>query len=505
MQRKLDKIMAICEKRGFFFPSAEIYGGKAGFWTYGHLGTLLKRKFENEWRNFFLNLDENFYEIEDCNLLPEQVFVSSGHLEHFRDPLTECKKCHFRFRADELIEDELNINVEGIKAEAMDKIIRDNNLKCPKCGSRELTKVRWFNMMFELKVGAVGEETMYLRPETAQSAYLSFKREFYALREKLPIGLAIIGKAYRNEISPRQVFFRLREFTQAELQIFFDPKKINEVENWNKVRRYKLRMFLAKNRKSKKVVEMSCEDVVKKLNLPKMYVYYLAMVQRFYLNILKIPKEKFRLKELTEKERAFYNKIHYDVELFLETLEGFKEVAGIHYRTDYDLRNHQEGSKESMEVINEKKEKFIPHVLELSFGVDRNVFSIIDIFFKEEKERNLFVFPRKLAPIEVAIFPLVRKDKLPQKARKVFSLLKDSGFIVFYDEKGSIGRMYRRMDEIGCPAMITIDYDSLKNDDCTLRDRDTMKQIRVKIDELPQTILKFLNGEKLTKLGKIFK
>jgi glycyl-tRNA synthetase len=496
-ESKQDKIMSIATKRGFFFPSGEIYNSKSGFWTYGHLGTILKHKFENIWRTYFLNLDENYYEIEDTNILAKEVFKSSGHLEHFSDPLTECKKCHFRFRADELIEDETGLKVDGLKDYELDKLIKENRLKCPRCGS-ELDKVKFFNMMFDLKVGSTGEDIMYLRPETAQSPYISFKREFLAVRERLPLGLAVIGKAFRNEISPRQGFFRLREFTQAELQIFFDPEKINEYKNWNEVKNYKLRVFL---NEKKKIEEFSCEHCNRILRLPKFYVYHLAKIQQFYLNVLKIKKEKFRFRELSEKERAFYNKLHFDIELELETLKGFKEIGGLHYRSSHDLTRHQEGSGEKLEVnINGKK--FIPHVLELSFGVDRNIWALLDLFYDEDKERQMFKLPFNLVPIEVAVFPLVDKDKLPEKALEVYTLLKDD-FGVLFDNKGSIGRMYRRVDEIGVPAMITIDYQTLKNKTVTLRERDTMKQIRVKIKDLNKVVKEFLNEKPLNKLGKI--
>ncbi|MEK6862971.1 MAG: glycine--tRNA ligase [Nanoarchaeota archaeon] len=495
-ESKTDKIMNIATKRGFFFPSGEIYSSKAGFWTYGHLGTLLKHKFEDIWRNYFLSLDEYYYEIEDVNILAKEVFKSSGHLEHFSDPLTECKKCHFRFRADELIEDETGLKTDGLKEHELDKLIKENKLKCPRCGS-ELDKVKFFNMMFDLKVGATGEDVMYLRPETAQSPYIAFKREFLALRERLPLGLAVIGKAFRNEISPRQGFFRLREFTQAELQIFFDPDNFNECKNWNEIKNYKLRLLLTKK---KNLEEFSCEHCNKMLKLPKFYIYHLAKIQQFYLDILKIPKEKFRFRELSEKERAFYNKLHFDIELDLETLRGFKEFGGLHYRSDYDLSKHQEGSGEKLEVnINGKK--FIPHVLELSFGVDRNLWALLDLFYHEDKERQIFKLPFALAPIEVAVFPLVDKDKLPEKAEEVYYLLKNE-FRVLFDNKGSIGRMYRRVDEIGVPAMITIDHQTLKDKSVTLRDRDTMKQVRVKIKDLNKAIKEFLNNKPLNKIGK---
>src|SRR3989344_764415 len=430
---KSENILNIATKRGFFFPSGEIYGAKAGFWTYGHLGTLMKHKFENLWRDYFLNMDDNYFEIEDVNILGEDVFKSSGHLKHFSDPLED-----------------------------------------------EKGNVKQFNMMLEVKVGVTGDETMYLRPETAQNAYTSFKREFMALRGKLPMGLAIIGKAFRNEINPRQGFFRLREFTQAELQIFF--KENNFEVNFNEVKNYKVRIM---NK------DIKCSE----LDLPKFYSYHLAKIHQFYLDGLKIPKEKFRFRELDEKERAFYNRIHFDIELNVESLNGFVECGGLHYRGDYDLKNHKIS-------VNYDGKNIYPYVLELSFGVDRNIWALMDIFYKKEKERELFLFNRNIAPVEVAVFPLVNKDKIPEKAEEIYNLIKKD-FSVFYDCKGSIGKMYRRMDEIGCVAMLTIDHDSLKNNDITLRDRDSMKQIRVKIVDLKEFLNKFLEGIELKKLGKL--
>ncbi len=499
---KADKITNIAVSRGFFFPTAEIYGSKAGFWTYGHLGTLVKSRWEKIWRETFLNLNDNYYEIEGNYILPEKVFQSSGHLDHFNDPLTDCKKCNFRFRADELIEDELKINAEGLDSKAMDKLVKENKLKCPRCGS-DLGKVKWFNMMFDVKIGVTGEDLAYLSPETAQNPYLSFKREFNALREKLPMGLAMVGKAFRNEISPRKGFFRLREFTQAELQIFFDPDNIDEVKDWTKLKNYKVKVLLVKNRK-KGVIEESCENLNKKFKIPKFFVYHLAEIQKFYLNVLKIPKNKFRFREFSEKERSFYNKIHFDVELDLETIGGFKEVAGLHLRGNHDLESHERGSKEKLKVNFDGKE-IIPNVLELSFGVDRNIWALLDIFYKEEKDRVLFSFPSSLVPFDAAVFPLVRnKTRILKKSQQVYDLLKKE-FDVFYDEKDSVGRRYRRIDEVGVPVAITIDFDTLKDDSITIRDRDSMKQIRVKIKDLNSKLREFISGKRLARLGKVVK
>jgi len=482
-ESKSEKIMNIAKKRAFFYPSAEIYKPTAGFWTYGHLGTRIKQKWENLWRKQFLGLSPYYFEIDDCNILPEKVFKASGHLEHFNDPLVECKKCHQRFRADSLVEDALKIEAEGLDEKALTKLIEDNKLLCPKCQS-QFNEVKWFNMMFDVKVGATDTTTLYLRPETAQSPFLAFKKEFEALRKRLPFGLAIIGKAYRNEISPRQGFFRLREFTQAELQIFFDPDNINEHEDFDDVKDYKVKIKLSKN---KTVKDYTCEDVNKKLKIPKFYVYHMAQIQKFYFEQLEIPEKKFRFRELNEKERAFYNKIHFDIELDMESLGGFKEVAGLHYRGDHDLGGHQKGSNEKMSVVVGDK-RILPHVLELSFGVDRHVWALMDINYQEDKERTYFKFPTLIAPFDVAVFPLVNKEKLPKISKDIFKDLTKE-FNVFYDDKASIGKRYRRQDEVGTKYCITVDFDSDKDKTVTLRERDSMTQVRIKIDKLKPTLL----------------
>ena len=487
---KSEKILDIATKRGFFYPSAEIYNSKAGFWTYGSLGSRIKNKWENLWKDYFLKLNNNFYEIDDCNILPKEVFKASGHLDHFTDPLTECGKCHIRFKADQLIEEATKKDSAGLNEDQLTKLINDNKIKCVSCKG-DLMPVRFFNMMFDVKVGVTNEEIMYLRPESAQSPYLAFKREFEITRRKIPLGLAVVGKVFRNEISPRQGFFRLREFTQAELQIFFDASKINDHENWNSVKKYKL--LIADD---KKITEITCEQLSKKI--PKFIVYYMAKVQIFYLDLLKIPKAKFRFREVNEKERAFYNKTHFDIEADLETLGGWVELGGVHYRTDHDLAGHQKGSKEKLEITideNNKINKFIPHVLELSFGVDRNIWALLDLFYKEEKERTIFNFPSVILPIDVAVFPLVNKKTLPRLAEKIYKdLFKD--FQVFYDDSGAIGRRYRRQDEIGTKLGITVDFDSIKKKDVTLRDRDTMKQKRIKITKLKDKINEILRENK---------
>jgi len=489
MATRSEKILTIAERRGFFYPSAEIYGAAAGFWTYGHLGTLLKHKWENLWRDTFLKLNTNYFEIDDCVIMPEKVFKSSGHLEHFNDPLTSCKKCNSRFAADKLVNSALDIDADGLSPGALTKLIRENELVCPECQG-ELSDVKQFNMMFQVKAGAFGEINMYLRPESAQSPYLAFKREIEALRRKLPLGLAVVGKAFRNEISPRQGFFRLREFTQAELQIFFDPEKIEKADNWKKIEKFKVKLKFASAGKER---EVTCKELNLKHGLPRFYVSHMAAIQKFYIENLQIPKGLFRFRELSEKKRAFYNKIHFDIELNLETLGGFKEVAGLHYRGDHDLGGHQKGSGEKLDVVTDTK-RVLPHVLELSFGVDRNIWALMDIFYKEEKERTLFSFPQCLSPLDVAVYPLVNRDNLPEKAQEIFDEVSKE-FRAFYDTSGSIGRRYRRQDEIGTKYGITVDNETLKDGTVTVRERDSMEQIRVPSGEILSVLKKLFRGE----------
>lgn len=499
MSKDENRIEILAKRRGFFYPSSEIYGGISGFYDYAHLGTMMKRKWENIWRKFFVGMDDNFFEIEPANIMHENVFVASGHVQSFVDPVVKCKKCNSMERADHLIESILKENFEGLSVNELERLIKRHNIKCPKCGGT-FQDIGVLNMMFPLTIGS--DIRAYLRPETAQGAYVNFRREFEALRKRLPFGLAIIGRAYRNEISPRNLLMRMREFMQAELQIFFNPDKLGEHPKFGEVTDYKLRVFPAGERKSNKVLEIACFDAVKKLKLPVFYVYYMAKMQQFYLDIIKIPAHLFRFRELSDEERAFYNKYHWDLELYMENLGGFREVAGIHYRTDHDLAGHAKLSKQDITVFIDGK-KFVPHVLELSFGVDRNLFALLEMFYEEEKERTLFKFPRLLAPYDCAVFPLVNKDNMPEKAGEIKKMLQDAGFSVFYDDSGSIGRRYRRMDEIGVAASITADHKTMEDDTVTIRDRDLMKQVRVKIKDLASVLQRFLNGEELEKLGTI--
>ncbi len=488
-----EKIEEVARRRGFFWKGSEIYGGLSGFYDYAHLGSAIKIKWENEWRKFFLSLDDNFFEIQPANIMHEKVFIASGHVDSFVDPVVKCKKCGNFERADQILEHHLKENFEGIEPKELENLIKKHDIKCPKCEGK-FEEVGSFNLLFPLTVGAENPQKAYPRGETAQGVYVNFAREFECLRKKLPMGLAIVGKAYRNEISPRNLLLRMREFTQAELQIFFDPEKIEEHPKFEEVRTEKLRVLFVKNKESK---EITAEELTNRL--PQFYVYHMAKVQKFFLEVMKFPKEKFRFKELSEEERAFYNKYHWDVEL--ELSNGFTEVGGVHYRTDHDLSGHQKVSKEDMSVFTDKK--ILPHVLELSFGVDRNVLALLELNYRED-ERNFFTFPRNVSPFHCAVFPLVKKDGLDELATEIKELLKEN-LSVFYDNSGSIGRRYRRMDEIGVPLCLTVDHKSLEDKTVTLRDRDSMAQVRVKISDLEDFMRRFFKGEDLQNLGVIVK
>ncbi|HIH10766.1 TPA: glycine--tRNA ligase, partial [Candidatus Woesearchaeota archaeon] len=341
------------------------------------------------------------------------------------------------------------------------------------------------NMMFPLQMGTGTGQKAYLRPETAQSPYVNFKLQYELQRKKLPLGLALIGRAYRNEISPRNLTLRLRELTQAELQIFFNPNTVNHHPQFESVKEYKLRTLLVEDRKHNTPMERTAQELVT-YGLPQFYVFHLVKIQQFYVDVLKIPLAKFRLYQLDDKEKAFYNKYHFDFEVELNE-HGFTEMGGLHYRTDHDLKGHQTVSKQSMEVIDEEKgQRFIPHVLEISFGVDRNVYLLLDLGYENNAERGNVVLhlPEVVTPFTYAVFPLVKnKDELVAVAKEVYQELKKNNS-VYYDEVASIGRRYARADEIGVRYCITVDFDSLQDKAVTVRDRETMKQERVKIKDL---------------------
>src|SRR6266571_622463 len=419
MGSRYDDLLSLSVRRGFLWPAVDLYGGFAGFYDYGHLGAALKRKWEGVWLSYFLGLGDNYHLIDTTTILPEASLKASGHVDHFTDILVTCTKCKESHRGDQLIEAVTHEEAEGLTPAEVDAKIKELGIRCPKCKG-ELGPAQPFNMMFPLAVGPMGTDRAYLRPETAQGAYLNFKREFEALRRRLPMGLAVIGRCFRNEISPRQGAFRMREFLQAELQIFFDPATFShEIPQAAKdaVRDDRIRVAFSAEKAHQDAGDVTPAEFLmrKGPEIPDWYVYHLAIVQRFYLDVLKVPRDRFRFAELDEKERAFYNKVHFDIEAKQDSLGGFKEIGGVHYRGEHDLGRHQAASKERLEVTVAGR-KVLPHVLELSFGIDRNLWALLDLGLRTA-DRTVLRVPPRLAPIPVAVFPLVSKDGLPERAR----------------------------------------------------------------------------------------
>ena len=488
---KLEDIQNVCLRRGIVFPTAEIYPNISGFFDYGPIGTLIKRKLIEYWREFFVKNENNIVEIDGSTVLPENVFKASGHLKGFVDPITQCKKCKSIYRADHLIEEKTKKFVEGKSEKELTSIIKKEKIRCPKCNG-ELGNVRIFNLMLKTEISPVGGQTAYLRPETAQNIFTSFQRVFRTARLKLPCGIAQIGHSFRNEISPRHFLVRVREFNQMEIEWFFDPED-DKCPEFDKIKDKEIIILTREAQmKNKKEIKITAEKAVKRKILPNKWMAYFLVKEFEFYKSLGIPEHALRFRHMLPEETPHYSKGNFDLEIKFDF--GWKETIGNSFRTDYDLRKHMTYSKQDLTIRTDDGRKIIPNVIEPSFGVERTLAAILLYNFKDEKERGWawFKFPVKIAPYTSAIFPLVNKDKLPEKARKVFEKLKGK-FDVFYDESGSIGRRYARADEIGIPFAVTIDYQTLEDDTVTIRNRDTKKQIRIPIDDLKEFFEKILS------------
>ncbi|MEM5867147.1 MAG: glycine--tRNA ligase [Candidatus Aenigmatarchaeota archaeon] len=487
---EIDKVIQIAKRRGIIFPSSEIYGGLSGIFDYGHVGLLLKRKIENYWRDFFVRDEENIFEIESSTIVHEKVWEASGHLKSFVDPITQCKKCNSFYRADNLIEEKAGIFAEGLSSEELSRIIKEKNIRCLKCKG-ELSEVKIFNLMFSTNIGPASGNTAYLRPETAQGIFINFKNILASTRTKLPFGVAQVGKSYRNEISPRQWLLRMREFTQMEIEYFFNPKKIEVPKK--EVLNTKIRVLTreAQKEKNPRELEIRAKDAVEKGIIPNELIAYFMAKEFIWYQSLGIPKEALRFRHMLPEETPHYSKGNFDLEIKFDF--GWKEVVGNAYRTDYDLKAHMKHSGESFEVV-DNGEKIVPHVIEPSFGMERTIYAVLLHCFVEGKDRgwSWFKFPPKISPFTLAVFPLVSKDGLPEKAREVYLSLKKF-FDVYYDESGSIGKRYARADEIGVAFCVTIDYQTLKDSTVTIRNRDDCSQVRVEIPKIKDFVSKFLN------------
>jgi len=471
-----DNVMKLALERGFYFPSCEIYAdGQAGFWEYGPNGVNFKNKFLELWRRELVRRDR-MIEIDGSQIMSQSVFEASGHLSSFADPIIKCKKCKSTFRADKLISDSIKIEIpESDELKKFDEVISKNNLTCPSCRG-EFEKTRKFNMMFKVGIGPEAESA-YLRPETCQSIFVDFPRMFKTMRGKLPLGFAQVGKSFRNEIAPRQSLLRLREFYQAEIEVFCNPNKLNYVENFVEIQDTIIQIQIEDELKS-----MTCKQAVDSGIIPNKFVaYYLGLLTEFYEKTgIDISKSRFR--KLGEKEKAFYAKIAFDFEV--NTAVGWLELVACNYRSDYDLTSHANMSKEKFEVM-DNDEKVLPHVFEISMGIDRSLYTILEHCLQDDTKNERIVLSLRpyLAPIQIGMLSLVKKDGLKEKTDGIFSEFKTK-YDIFLDHSGAIGRRYRRLDEIGAPFAITVDHQTLEDNTVTIRERDSMEQKRIKISEI---------------------
>jgi len=572
---KAEKVVNLAIRRGFFWPAYEIYGGVAGLYVWGPLGVKLKRKVADLWRAMFVEAHD-FIEIDSPSIAPHIVFEASGHVEHFKDIMVVCSKCGRRYRGDTLLK-EKGIEVsEALKPSDIDELIEKYDIKCPTCGG-DFEKSSYFTTMFKTTIGPYKEAIGYLRPETAQGMFVEFARIREITRRRMPIGIAQIGRGFRNEISPRQGPIRLREFDMMELEYFYDPKDeycpwINEYLDFE-INLYHRELILS----GKKDVEYETMSIKEALDRgiikSKCMAYFMALATEF-LELLGIPRKYQRFREKLEGERAHYAVQTFDQEVKL-TRWGWIEVSGHANRTNYDLSRHIKFSGkdlyayrkldkpreiEEIDVVPDPKkikerfgsrigfimsrlskmdremikreilskgyvevgdgivlnrdlfridkkmkrvevEAYIPHVVEPSFGLDRICYSILEYSYKEKEGRIILSLPPYIAPYEVAVFPLIQDNKLIEIAREIWSMLKENGFSVIYDEGESIGRRYARVDEIGVPIAVTVDYQTLEDNTVTVRDRDTWIQYRIDIPKLTEFINKVLEGCSFTSVA----
>jgi len=569
------KLVELAKRRGFFSQTAEAYGGVSGFYTFGPEGAELKRNIEDLWRERF-NIKEGHREIEAPTIMPEPVFEASGHLDGFDDMIIECPECQNSIRADHLVEDHTEIEeAESFSTERIEKIIRKNELVCPSCG-HELSgvDVNEFNLMFETNIGPGSSNPGYLRPETAQGIFTEFPRFKEYMRNQLPFGITQIGKAYRNEISPRKSIIRVREFTQAELEHFIDPDedepRLEKVEDVELV----LYPIEEQEKESGEKLEMTVREAVEKEVISNDWIaYYLGVAKRWYAR-LGLDMDRFRYRQHLPGERAHYSVDCWDAEAEIDG--DWIEITGFSHRGCYDLKKHQEHSDESFEIfkeydeprtekvakinpdmswlgptygdhasaimeeleemvevepeifereeelriqirdntfnvpvdklnfqiVEEEKtgERILPEVIEPSFGIDRLLYSVLDHSYEEDEvdgeERTVLQLEPEVAPMDVAVFPLMDKDGMGERAQRLADNLREAGLSVKYDDSGNIGRRYRRQDEIGTPFCITVDHDTLEDGTVTIRERDSTEQTRIELEELEEVIGALVNGER---------
>lgn len=460
-QVTMDELSSLCKRRGFVFPGSDIYGGLANTWDFGPLGVELRNNIKSRWWQRFVRERPDIVGLDGAILMNARVWEASGHVEEFNDPLTDCRECRGRFRADDLLEAATGISVEGRPHVEMTTMLAEHSVKCPSCGNSSWTPVRAFNMMFRTQIGPVDETATqtFLRPETAQSIFVQYRNVLQSSRLKVPFGIAQIGKVFRNEITPGNFIFRLLEFEQMEIEYFVHP------DDW----------------------ERQFEDWLR--------------AQESYLHALGIAPENLRTREHGPEELSHYSRRTVDFEYRFPI--GWRELTGLAYRYDFDLQRHQEASGEDLSYFDQaRNQRYHPHVIEPTMGVDRLMLMVLCEAYDEEEtvdakgasaQRLVLRLHPSIAPYKVAVLPLSKKEELARVAEPLFATLCRQ-FSAEYDDTQSVGRRYRRQDEIGTPWCVTVDFDSLNDKAVTVRDRDTMEQVRVAIADVPGLIAERLRA-----------
>ncbi len=558
-----EKLFSMCKRRGFFWPSFEIYGGIAGFYDYGPLGVMMRNNVTAIWRAIYRA--ENFYEIDTPTVNPENVFRSSGHLEFFSDFLVDCSKCHESFRADHLVD----LAGEPSTKETLSRKLAEEKTRCPRCGARSFSSPRPFNLMFETQIGPAGSKTGYLRPETAQGIFMNFQQVNRFFREKLPFGIIQTGRGYRNEISPRQGLLRLRELNMLEAELFVDPAG----KQWKGFERIKDQKLTLLPRDGKQGIVKIGTAVENGTIGSEVLAYFMYLTHRFMVTV-GVDPGRSRFRQHATDEMAHYSTDTWDFEA--ELSYGWTELAGVADRGDYDLSAHirgasadltffrksdteriekrtvvranrsrlgpvyKEKAKEIAALIEQmhpsdvsgkgsvsvtiggksievpadffavseveervRGEKFVPHVIEPSMGLDRIFFTVLEHNFSEMEDYALLRLPPAVAPIKAGVFPLLSDAGMVDKALAIQSELLAAGVEPYFDESGSIGRRYARMDEVGTPYCITVDDVTMRDGTVTVRERDTRKQVRAGLGSLSGVMARLLSGERIESLGPV--
>ena len=488
----LEKIVEISTRRGIIYPTASIYGSLSGFFDWGPVGSEIRKNILDNWWDFFVRSRDYIVGIHGSIITHPRVWEASGHTEEFIDILVECKKCKARYRADQLLE-EFGIKLRDETMEAVKEALMNNDIHCPKCGG-ELGEPKPFNLMFETFVGPQKEKgsIAYLRPETAQLIFIHFREIMLSSRKKIPFGIAQIGRAFRNEISPRNFIFRMREFEQMEMEFFVDPEKINDCPYFRSVEDVEIPLLPAEiqEKNEEKIMYIKLKDAVDSGYIQSTWhAYWVAESYRWLLEI-GIRSENLRIREHLKTELAHYAVQTFDIEYNFPFM-GWKEIVGVANRADYDLKRHAEFSGAELRVIGEGR-RYYPYVIEPSFGLERTILALLTDSYKTIDGKNVLSLKPKIAPFKVGVFPLLKREGFISKARNIYETIRKIIPQAFYDASGSIGKRYARADEIGVPLGITIDHQTLEDSTVTIRFRDTREQIRVKDSELVQKILEYI-------------